>query len=433
MSLIKQVTKRQELGISASICQRLEKNFNILQPTLAQTQFIPLLLSGQKDVLLRDRPGTGKTLGIVATLASLVNRRSLFIVPNQELAFQIGRWLQMLTTADRFQILASHYHHDDDDDNNNTRLHMPPSLVIATPGCLLDLCNNRGLRLGPLDHLIIDEADQALGLPKRYAPKRDFERRARHPKATEVLLDLLVRDPNGQQQQQQQRPRHQTVMSSATLNRPFRHFVSRQRSWLLKDEHVFIDGCCCTNEETSPSRVVQHHCLVLSQHSIRNMRSKREEGKEEEDVMMEKVEKEEEEDVILDSMAVLQSLEHVQNGIFFIPTTQSISHVKTKLAEREVVVKDLKDYTPGAKGLWLATEFTARGIDIPNLSHVFLWGPPSSPASFLHIAGRTGRLGSSSDQSRKVISLVNSSTEAKIANMYRLLNIPVQTYEHVVE
>ncbi|CAO3641737.1 unnamed protein product [Mucor hiemalis] len=89
----------EKLGVSATTCQKLKSTFNVTQPTHAQEQFIPPLVAGKQDLLLRDCTGTGKTFGTALTLASLIpssateSVQTLYIVPNQELAFQIGSWI----------------------------------------------------------------------------------------------------------------------------------------------------------------------------------------------------------------------------------------------------------------------------------------------------------------------------------------------------
>lgn len=361
--------------------------------------------------MIRDRTGTGKTFGTALTLASLVpsttskSIQTLYIVPNQELAFQIGSWINQLTPhLDNVKIIAS---------SDQAELTHIPHTVVGTPARILDLVSQGRLPTASLQRLVLDEADQALSLPKRYATVRQQQQRASHPKPTELLLDRLSNS------------NHQTVISSATLNRPLRYFLA-QKGWI--NDPLFVDlsnGSGLTEERNA---TVQHYCLVISEDAIRNAKAKDEIISKENQVTFDDAD-----DRMMESIAVLQEIEPVQHGILFIGPSVSVATVMKKLAEHDVESADIKDYHPSSNKLWIATEFTARGVDIPGVSHVFILGKPVSVTSYLHMAGRTGRLSPQGFASGKVINLVREHgwTESKMISMYDLLNISIDTYEHV--
>lgn len=397
----------------------MKSNFNITRPTLAQEQFIPTLVAGQQDLLLRDRTGTGKTFGTALALASLIPSQvrqhksvhSLYVVPNQELAYQIGNWLQQLSDGNNYKVFA-----DADVDGSKYTI---PHTVVGTPGRILDLLEKGKLPMHALERLVLDEADQALSLPKRYATARQQHKRTAHPKPAERLLDQLM----GQ---------HQTMISSATLNRPLRYFLTKQKGWLQNP--LFID--LVHGLQSSDDNTVKHHCLVISNDTIRNLTPKAQ--NEQQDISSresKKVDFDDMDDRMMESIAILQELEPVRNGILFVGPTISVASVKQKLLEQGIVAEDIKNYHTNKRkpDLWVATEFAARGVDIPGVSHVFILGRPATVTSYVHMAGRTGRLGPQGFAHGKVIHLVREHgwTESKMANMYELLNIPVQKYEHV--
>lgn len=381
---------------------------------MAQEQFIPIMIKEKRDLLLRDRTGTGKTFGTTLALSSLVpthpklntSVRSLYIVPNQGLAFQIGDWMSRLTNSnEQIQVMAS---------NNDSPVDSIPHTVIGTPGRILDLVSQGQLPLSSLERLVLDEADQALSLPTRYATQRQRIKRLNHPKPAELLLDQLSKQ------------KHQTLISSATLNRPLRFFLTKQKGWL--HDPLFIDLVQGSQLDSTRNATVQHHCLVVSDDSIRNIQTNKELL-----LTQKKANFEDLDDRMIESIAVLQEVEPVHNGVLFIDPTMSVSSLKQKLAEYNVNAQDIKEYTPDSNTLWIATEFTARGVDIPGVSHVFILGKPASPTSYLHMAGRTGRLSPKGFAQGKVINLIreNGWAESKMLNMYELLNIPVQIYENV--
>ncbi|GAA5798734.1 hypothetical protein HPULCUR_004140 [Helicostylum pulchrum] len=408
-------TTFEKLGISPLTCQKLESKFNITRPTLAQEEFIPTLVQGRRHLLLRDRTGTGKTFGTALTLASAIpdsvckSVHALYIVPNQELAFQIGSWIQQLTTHEHnFKVMANTDQFD---------LSVIPHTVVGTPARILDSVSQGHLPVHALERLVLDEADQALSLPKRYATARQQHKRAAHPKPAEILLDRLST------------LNHQTMISSATLNRPLRYFL-QQKGW-VKDP-LFVDLVHGSQLDDERNATVQHHCLVISDDAIRNI----EQSKEDVISKDKQVQFDDIDDRMMESVAVLQEIEPVSNGILFVGPTVSVASVKTKLAEHGITAEDIKEFNgvPKSKDtLWIATEFTARGVDIPGVSHVFILGKPVSVTSYLHMAGRTGRFGPSGFASGKVINLVREHgwTESKMLNMYDLLNIPIEKYQHV--
>ncbi|CEP18092.1 hypothetical protein [Parasitella parasitica] len=411
----------ESLGICRSTCHKLESIFNVTRPTLAQEQFIPTLVAGRRDLLLRDRTGTGKTFGTALTLASLIPHQvrqydsvhSLYIVPNQELAYQIGNWIQQLSNGSHFKVFA--------DVEVDCAKDTIPHTVVGTPGRILDLFQQGTLPMHALERVVLDEADQALSIPKRFATARQQYKRTAHPKPAERLLDQLV----GQ---------HQTMISSATLNRPLRYFLTSQKGW-LKDP-LFVD--LARGSQLSDDNTVKHHCLVVSNDTIRNLTPKQDQH-EKDKVSFTRDDKEVDfddmDDRMMESLAVLQELEPVENGILFVGPTVSVPLVKQKLQEHGVAAEDIKNYYKKQRSpdLWVATEFAARGMDIPGVSHVFILGKPASATSYVHMAGRTGRLGPQGFATGKVIHLVREHgwIESKMANMYELLNVPVQKYEHV--
>lgn len=334
----------------------------------------------------------------------------MYIVPNQELAYQIGSWIQQLTPyTENLQVIANADQH---------QLDTIPHTVVGTPGRVLDLVSQGKLPMQALERLVLDEADQALSLPKRYATARQQQKRAAHPKPAELLLDQLSFG------------KHQTVISSATLNRPLRYFLSQQKGWV--HDPLFVDLVHGSQLDDERNATVKHHCLVISDDTIRNIQTRENIVSKDKQANFDDVD-----DRMMESIAILRQVEPVKNGILFVGPTVSVAFVKKSLAQHDVQAQDIKEYNnqkhSNGKTLWIATEFTARGVDIPGVSHVFILGKPTSVTSYLHMAGRTGRLSPQGFANGKVINLVREHgwTESKMVNMYELLNIPVESYEHV--
>ncbi|KAJ8659369.1 hypothetical protein O0I10_004729 [Lichtheimia ornata] len=418
----------EHLGIATNVCRNLQQQFHVDRPTTAQEQFIPLMQSG-RDLFLRDRTGSGKTFGMAVVLASRLataaegnandSLRSLYVVPNHELAVQISDWIRALhgssspliqsTTASAFKSIQSS---------------TVPHTLIGTPGRLVDCMDRIPTHL--LDCIIIEEADQALRLPTRYAPLKKQKKRAANPKPTQVLVDQLLSKAQGR--------KPQLAAISATLNRPLRHWM-RTHGWVHNPAFVDI-----TQNVQTINHHTKHHCLLVSQGAVRNIGSIYEDDDDDDDEIISQ--DEEQQNPLLESIAVLLDIESVHNGILFVDSSVSLTTVIRQLRTFGVDALDIRGYNDWKSQLkddqtppplWVATEFSARGMDIPNVSHIFILGEPSSIASYVHMAGRTGRLGRNGFNEGKVITIVEdkSRAEDRMWNMYRLMNANVDHYQHV--
>ena len=406
--------------------------------------------------MLRDRTGTGKTFGIAVALASkLLNEssttrceqekllRSLYIVPNQELAIQIEHWMRLLLDGTPSSAAAYGSHRN----NSNDTLATHPHTLIGTPARLLDSINT--LPIHHIDCIVIEEVDQALRLPTRYAPLKKQKKRASNPKPAQSLVDhILSLDRN------KNKKKPQLIAASATLNRPLRH-------WMLKagwtDSPTFID---ITKTVEAGNEKTQHYCLLVSGGEIRNIGSfynvdeqmQNDNGhnqQQEQEALSSSLPSDnyqrDNAAALIESVAVLKGIEKVNNGVLFVDTSVSTSDIARQLAEFGVRARDIRDYQQYKNDkeknqeqttapLWIATEFSARGMDIDNVSHVFILGEPSSVSGYVHMAGRTGRLGPQGMiRGGKVITLVEDKgkVETRMSNIYKMLNAQVDHYDHV--
>ncbi|KAF9135398.1 hypothetical protein BGW39_003195 [Mortierella sp. 14UC] len=153
-------------------------------------------------------------------------------------------------------------------------------------------------------------------------------------------------------------------------------------------------------------------------------------------------------DRMLEGVAMACQLDNVQSACVFFCTSFSLPDVATRLEfEFGLPVKTIQNaFSPqlqssGATssaaqlvkksggGIYLAHETNARGLDLPGLSHVFIVGLPSSPSSYLHMAGRTGRMG----QRGEVVTILRDDEflEDRARSLFRMLNVRIEPYRHV--
>ncbi|CAG8677571.1 10918_t:CDS:1, partial [Racocetra persica] len=428
------------------ICKVLDKNFNITIPTQCQKALIPAILAG-KDILVRDITGSGKTFGIVLALLNQSRKQvfvnhptmkkpcvtSILVVPSRELGFQIENWIHMLLIDSGLplksiiQVVAKTSQQDEIrqlDDLNNT----PPHILVGTATRLSDLTAEGLLTFSNLRTLVLDEADHLLRLPTKHAPLKRIRNRLIHPKPAELLTRKIF---------EQARP--QLVVSSATLNRALRFYFKDNE---YSEDPIFVD---MTQGTLSPP-TIEHYCLLVSSKEIKNITSADfSDGHNKCNVKSfeERTQDfDDDDDRMLDSVAGAIELENVQSGLIFVNNKINVPVVIERLKQFGVTAKELatsfinkeiksspwnnpSESTSGT--IFVAPEYTARGIDISSVSHVFILGMPSSSTEYLHMSGRTGRMG----RSGKVITIIREGQKRLARSMFSLLNVIPIPYPHV--
>jgi ATP-dependent RNA helicase RhlE len=160
----------KDLGLSEPILRAI-KDEGYTTPTPVQQQAIPVIMNG-KDILAGAQTGTGKTAGFTLPILQRLSQspkpkgkravRALVLTPTRELAFQVyesvknyGKYLPFKSTVIFGGV------------NINPQIHTLKNgvdIIIATPGRLLDLMNQKAVDLRHVEYLILDEADRMLDM-----------------------------------------------------------------------------------------------------------------------------------------------------------------------------------------------------------------------------------------------------------------------------
>ncbi|CAG8442774.1 6488_t:CDS:1 [Acaulospora colombiana] len=426
----------KSLGIRQPICKALENKFHIRKPTECQISLIPTILQG-KDVLIRDVTGSGKTFGMALALLNKTRNQqaygrnqnrmgrpcitSLLVVPSRELAYQIENWMRVLLSdtglplKSIIQVVARTDPMDESRQLDDLES-VPPHILVGTATRLHDLANAGHLSFGRLKTLVLDEADHLLRLPSKHATLKKLQNRQIHPKPAELLTQHVF---------DQAKP--QIVVSSATLNRALRYYFKDNR---YCEDPVFID----ISEGTLSPPTIEHHCLLISTKEIKNITSTEfswynpftdnHSSEVKEDIK-------DDDDLMLDSLIGALEFENVTCGIIFVNNQIKLPSLIKRLLKYGVEAKELEGSYMNQgeikRKLFVAHEFTARGIDIPLVSHVFILGMPSSSIEYLHMSGRTGRMG----RGGKVITFISEGRKRLIKTLFTLLKLNPSPYPHV--
>ena len=319
------------------------KTIGYEEPTRIQSDCIGPLLAGN-DVVGQAHTGTGKTAAFGIPLVeqadpSQVFIQSLILVPTRELAMQVRDELVRLAQFRRLGVVACYG--GQPISKQIAALKRRTHIVVGTPGRVLDHLGKGTLRLETVRTVVLDEADEMLDVG--FLP--DIER-------------ILSRTPRNRQ----------TALFSATMPSPIRRIVSRHmRSpvWIRIGSEI----------ETAPD-VRQVYFEVLEQDRmrafVRLLKTQVNDGK----VLMFRRTK-----VGVDNLA--QALQ--RQGIAAAGIHGGLAQSERNAAMRSFHAGDLK--------VLVATNLAARGLDIPNISHVVNYDMPQNLEEYVHRIGRTARMG----------------------------------------
>ena len=343
-----QTTTFDDLGLSEATLRAVkEGGYNT--PTPIQAAAIPEVLKG-RDVLGIAQTGTGKTASFTLPMIDILAAgrararmpRTLILEPTRELAAQVaeafdkyGKY-QKLTKA----LLIGGVSFGDQD----ALLARGVDVLIATPGRLLDHFERGKLLLTGVQVMVVDEADRMLDMG--FIP--DIERIFKlTPFTRQTLFFSATMAPEI------------TRLTEQFLHNPLRVEVSRP----------------ATTATTITQRVI-----MLPGNDPRTRRAA--------------------------LRAALTSSSDVRNGIIFCNRKTDVDVVAQSLKrhgfnaspihgdlEQSLRTKTLDRFRSGELQFLVASDVAARGLDIPDVSHVFNYEPPRSPDDYVHRIGRTGRAG----------------------------------------
>ena len=335
-----------ELGVAEPIARALASE-GYTTPTPIQARAIPRLLAG-KDLLGLAQTGTGQPAAFaLPILQQLAERkqpagpkgtRALILAPTRELAVQIG---EAFKTYGRHMGLRQTVIFGGVGQNPQVAaVARGVDIVIATPGRLLDLLNQRHLRLDKVTHLVLDEADRMLDM--------GFIRDVRK------IIAMMPRE-------------RQSLLFSATMPAD----VERLAQDILKaPERIEV-----TPKVITVDKIDQRVVFVDAARKASLL------GRLLDDPEMSRV-------------IVFTRTKHRANRVAeqlekFGVEAEAIHGNKSQGARQRA----LERFRSGDARVLVATDIAARGIDIDNISHVVNFELPNEPESYVHRIGRTARAG----------------------------------------
>jgi ATP-dependent RNA helicase RhlE len=358
-----------ELGLSAQLVSALTAaGFDT--PTPIQAKAIPPQLQ-RRDIMGIAQTGSGKTaafgLPILAGLAELGGRanpmttRALILAPTRELAVQIDEVLHKLAGAKLSTVLvlggASRA-------GQIQKIARGVDVVIATPGRLKDLIDDRKLKLTETRWLVLDEADRMLDMGFINAVK-------------EIARAIG--------------PRRQTAMFSATMAPE----IAELAKGLLNDP-VRVEA----NPPAQTVGTIEQRVILSG-------------SKEKRGVLNQLLK-----DPALSRVIIFSRTKHGADRVA--KNLEADGHIAAAIhgnKSNNARQAALKGFSTGQVRLLVATDIAARGIDVQNITHVINYELPDDPENYVHRIGRTARNGASGE----AITLCDGTERSKLRDVERLI------------
>ena len=372
------MTQFIDFGLAAPLTKTLDE-LGYTTPTPIQAQAIPMLLEGN-DLLGIAQTGTGKTAAFTLPLLHMLNAsqkegqrpaksvRGLILAPTRELAVQIADSVREYGKL--LGLRSVHVLGGVPINKQIRQLEKGTDILIATPGRLEDLMQQKAVTLNHVTHLILDEADQMLDMGFIHALKR--------------IARALPKE-------------RQTLLFSATMPTEIEKLA---QDFLRNPKKVSVAPVSSTAERVNQSAyfVKQKDKAVL--------------------------------------LARLLKDREVQRSIVFTRTKHGANRLVGQLdkANLDAVAihgnktqnqrqKALNAFREGQCLILVATDVAARGIDIPEVSHVFNFDLPEVPEQYVHRIGRTARAG----RSGEAVSLICDQERHLHRAIERLTNVTLST------
>ncbi|HEV2068020.1 MAG TPA: DEAD/DEAH box helicase [Thermomicrobiales bacterium] len=330
-----------DLGLSELLLQSIT-SVGYEVPSPIQEQTIPVLLAG-KDVIAQAQTGSGKTAAFGLPIIETIEPRergvqSLILCPTRELAIQVSEALHKYGRHKRIETLP--IYGGQPYERQLRGLQRGVHIVVGTPGRVMDHMRRGTLRLDNLKFFVLDEADEMLDMG-----------------FIDDIEWILQQVPD----------ERQTALFSATM--PAR-IADLARKYMKDPQRISVRGKEMTVPET--------HQTYYEVPRARKV----------------------------DALTRILDAEVPSSAMIFCRTKHGVDELGEALMARGFPVETLhgdlsqsqrdrvmKRFRSGQAEILIATDVAARGLDVPDVSHVINFDIPESPETYVHRIGRTGRAG----------------------------------------
>jgi ATP-dependent RNA helicase RhlE len=365
------------------ISETIKKNLALMgfnRPTNIQFKSIPSILKGE-DVLAIAQTGTGKTAAFAIPLIDMIHRekssrrsygiKCIVMAPTRELAMQIGEVFDKLARHTKVKTFA--LYGGVEQDPQIKKLQDGIDVLIATPGRMFDLISQGFVDLSRIRTLVLDEADHMLDLG--------------------FIDDIIY-------VKRKLTNKHQTLFFSATISKEIKKLAFSQ----VKSTAIRIQ---IAPEDPVAKNVSQFVMFV-------EMDDKR--------FFLERFIKDNPESKIIVFVRTGVRAERVAKAMERVNIDTVAIHRGKTQDDRSEVMKKFKE---GRSRVMIATDISARGIDVPDVDFVINYDLPDKPELYVHRVGRTGRgikLG-------EAISFCSKEEKGLLDDIHQLINKEIEVIQ----
>ncbi len=354
-----------ELGLKEPINRALT-DLGYEKPTVIQEKAIPQIISSTDDLKAFAQTGTGKTAAFSLPILELAdetnqNTQAIILSPTRELAVQIGKNIQDFAKYIPNMKVVTVYGGANIEEQIK-KLKRGAQIVIGTPGRTVDLINRRALKLGNVEWLVLDEADEMLNMGFK-----------------DELDKVLASTPDTKQ----------TLLFSATFPREVEAIA---KNYMVRPVEI------ASGEKNTGSDNVKHIYYLVSERT-RYPALKRIA------------------DINPDIYGIIfcrtrRETQEIATKLIADGYNADSLHGDLSQAQRDTVMEKFRQKSIQ---MLVATDVAARGLDVNNLTHVINHKLPDQIENYTHRSGRTGRAG---NQGISIV-LINKKEKGKITPIER--------------
>ena len=362
-------TSFNELGLSSPVVGTMNR-LGITVPTEVQSKVIPLALEG-KDIAASAETGSGKTaaflLPIIERLKHPGSLRAIILAPTRELVVQIEANAKAYSRTARLRTVAVV------GGESMTRqikaIKAGADIIVATPGRLNDLVNQRLVPLKAIEVFVLDEADRMLDMG--FFPQ---------------VRQLVAYLPKNRQ----------TMLLSATFSSAVEKL---SRELLINPARVVA-----ARTTTTVAKLTQKAFTVLSSHK---------------ESLLLALLKHHDEGTFLVFTRTKRTADRIAHTLTANRHSVATLHSDRTQSQRNSALSSFRE---GRVRVLVATDVAARGIDVDHVSHVINYEVPASAEDYVHRVGRTARAG----RSGSALTLVSPSEEPALGLIERATGVNME-------
>lgn len=329
-----------EFGIKEEILRSLSE-MNFSTPTEVQEKAIPLALEGS-DLIVRSKTGTGKTgaflIPILEKTESRERMSSLIILPTRELALQVFNVAKEMTSNSDVKTVVVYGGASIEVQIKGLRKN--PSIVIGTPGRIIDLMKRGELDLSGLKFLVLDEADVMLDLG-----------------FIEDIEYIISKTPK----------KKQSMLFSATIPEQIMKLTKR----FMRNPQFLKVG---VQEQMTVNTISHSYAISITSRKVPALLAYINEYNPKKSIIFAETKR---------------GADRLYNVLASEGYNATVIHGDLTQAQRE---KSLTEFRNGSRFL-IATNVAARGLDITDVSDVINFDLPNEPFVYVHRVGRSARMG----------------------------------------